>query len=86
VLRKSTPHAEDDSSLNVPNNVSVSALRTAIVLTGNNTYASAINFPTGNGQSASLTLSAPPGPGATFSARAAIGRKQWAGVVVHLIR
>jgi hypothetical protein len=56
VLRKSTPHAEDDGSLNVPNNASVSALRTAIVFTGNNTYASAINFPTGNGQSASLTL------------------------------
>jgi hypothetical protein len=149
----------ENGSLNVPNNANVSASRTAIVFTGNNTYASAINFPTGNGQSASLVLSAPTdatnpwqgvalyedpkltyqvdnrwGPGATFSADglvylgnsnvvtdgnttsnnspcskfvmnsfttnghvdldlqqqvsacSAIGLKQWAGVVVHLIQ
>jgi Putative Flp pilus-assembly TadE/G-like len=149
----------ENGSLNVANNANVSASRTGIVLTGNNTYASAINFPTGNGQNASLSLSAPTdasnpwqgvalyqdpkltyqvdnrwGPGANFSADglvyignsnvvtdgntgsnnspcskfvmnsfttnghvdldlqqqvtacSAIGLKQWAGVVVHLIR
>lgn len=49
----------ENGSLNVPSNANVSAARTAIVLTGNNSYASAINFPTGNGQNATLTLSAP---------------------------
>jgi Flp pilus assembly protein TadG len=49
----------ENGSVNIANNASVSALRTGIVLTGNNSYASSINFPTGNGQNASLTLSAP---------------------------
>ena len=34
-------------------------MRTAIVMTGNNSYPSTINFPQGNGKSASLALSAP---------------------------
>jgi hypothetical protein len=149
----------ENGSLNIGNGANISAARTGIVLTGNNSYASAVNFPSGNGNSASLFLSAPTdssnpwqgvafyqdpaltnqvdnrwGPGATFSADglvylgnsnvvtdgntgsnnslcskfvmnsfttnghveldlqqqvsacSAIGLKQWAGVVVHLIR
>ena len=49
----------ENGSVNVPNGANVSALRTAIVMTGSNSYASTVNFPTGNGQSATLSLSAP---------------------------
>jgi Flp pilus assembly protein TadG len=49
----------ENGSLTVANNANVSATRTGIVMTGNNSYASSVNFPTGNGQTASLTLSAP---------------------------
>ena len=49
----------ENGSLTVAHDSSISTSRTAIVMTGNNSYASQINFPTGNGQSASLSLSAP---------------------------
>jgi Flp pilus assembly protein TadG len=49
----------ENGSLTIANNASISTSRTAIVMTGNNSYPSQINFPTGNGQSASLSLSAP---------------------------
>lgn len=49
----------ENGSLIVTNGSSVSTVRTAIVMTGDNNYPSSINFPTGNGQSASLSLSAP---------------------------
>jgi Flp pilus assembly protein TadG len=148
----------ENGSLNIADGASVSISRTVVVLTGNNSYASSVNFPNGNGKSASLTL-APPldaanpwqgvalyqdptltnnvdnkwGPGASFSADglvylgnsnvvtdgntsssnakcskfvlnsfvtngkvnldfdqsvtscAAIGLKQWGGIVVHLV-
>ena len=51
----------ENGKLNVANNANISTKRTAIVLTGNNNYASNIDFPTGNGQSATLTLSPPTG-------------------------
>ncbi len=47
----------ENGSLNIANNASISAVRTTIVMTGNNTFASRVNFPTGNGMSASLSLS-----------------------------
>jgi hypothetical protein len=49
----------ENGSLTVSNGSSISASRTAIVMTGDNNYPSSVNFPTGNGQSASLSLSAP---------------------------
>jgi hypothetical protein len=53
----------ENGALNVANNASVSTLRTAIVMTGNTTTASQVNFPNGNGQSATLSLSPPLTPG-----------------------
>ena len=41
------------------NDANISTKRVAIVLTGNNSYASKINFPNGNGHAATLTLSPP---------------------------
>ena len=149
----------ENGGLSIANGSNISTSRTAILLTGNNSYASSINFPTGNGQSAALSLSAPTdsadpwqgialyqdpqltyrvddrwGPGANFNAEglvylgnsnvvtdgntgsndsqcskfvmnsfttngsvdldlrqqvnacAAVGLKQWTGVVVHLTR
>ncbi len=64
-LTGSTPSSDtvivvENGSVNVANNASISTKRTALVLTGTNTSApSAINFPNGNGQSATLTLSPP---------------------------
>lgn len=49
----------ENGSLNVASGANISTMRTAIVLTGDNSYASQINFPTGNGQTATLALSAP---------------------------
>jgi hypothetical protein len=49
----------ENGSLNIENSASVSMSRTAVVLTGSNSYPSAINFPNGNGQAASLILSPP---------------------------
>jgi hypothetical protein len=52
----------ENGSLNVANNASVSVARMAIVLTGDNTVPSAVNFPNGNGKQAKLTLSPPLDP------------------------
>lgn len=49
----------ENGRLILANNAAVTAARTAIVLTGNNTVASYLDFPNGNGQGASLTLSPP---------------------------
>jgi hypothetical protein len=49
----------ENGSLNIANNASVSIARTVVVLTGSNSYSSSVNFPNGNGNSASLTLSPP---------------------------
>lgn len=149
----------ENGSLNISDNASISIARTAVILTGDNSFPSTVNFPTGNGKAAKLSL-APPldadnpwqgvalyqdpkltksvdnkwGPGADFNADglvylgnsnvvtdgntassnakcskfvmnsfttngkvslnfdqsiascAAIGLKQWGGVVVHLIK
>jgi Flp pilus assembly protein TadG len=49
----------ENGSLNIDDNASINTLKTAIVMTGNNTVASSINFPNGNGKSATLSLSPP---------------------------
>ena len=49
----------ENGSLKFSPGATISAARTAIILTGNNTQASAIDFPNGNGQSATLALSPP---------------------------
>ena len=49
----------ENGSLNVANNASINTVKTAIVMTGDNSAASSINFPNGNGKSASLSLSPP---------------------------
>lgn len=49
----------ENGSLNLASGANIATMRTAIVLTGDNSYASQINFPTGNGQTATLSLSAP---------------------------
>jgi hypothetical protein len=49
----------ENGALTLANNASVSTLRTVIILTGNSTGASAIDFPNGNGQRATLSLSPP---------------------------
>ena len=66
-LTGSTPTADaliviENGSLNVANNAAVSVARTGIVLTGDNSVASAVNFPNGNGKTGSLTLSPPLDP------------------------
>ncbi|HZP74629.1 MAG TPA: pilus assembly protein TadG-related protein [Pseudolabrys sp.] len=53
----------ENGSLNLGNSANVSTVGTAIVLTGNDNHASAINFPNGNGQSATLALSPPTSSG-----------------------
>ena len=52
----------ENGSLTINNKASITALRTVFVLTGNNAHASSINFPTGNGHGATLTLSPPTDP------------------------
>jgi hypothetical protein len=52
----------ENGALNVGNSASVATLRTAIVMTGNTTNASVVNFPNGNGQSGTLSLSPPLSP------------------------
>ena len=49
----------ENGSLSMANNAAISTKRVAFVLTGNNSYASQINFPNGNGHAATLTLSPP---------------------------
>ena len=53
----------ENGSLNLANDAAISTKRVAIVLTGNNSYASTINFPNGNGHAASLSLSPPTSQG-----------------------
>jgi len=53
----------ENGSLTMADNAQVSAVRTAIVLTGNNAYPSSINFPNGNGKAATLSLSPPTSAG-----------------------
>jgi hypothetical protein len=52
----------ENGSVNITSGANITTARTALVLTGNNSYASQINFPKGNGQSATLSLSAPSDP------------------------
>jgi hypothetical protein len=47
----------ENGSLNIADKADVSISKTTMVLTGSNSYPSAINFPNGNGKSASLHLS-----------------------------
>jgi len=49
----------ENGTLTVTSGSSVSTSRTAIVMTGDNNHASFIKFPTGQGQAATLSLSAP---------------------------
>ena len=49
----------ENGSLNLDNHAVVSISKTSVVLTGSNAYPSSVNFPTGNGKSAKLTLSPP---------------------------
>jgi hypothetical protein len=49
----------ENGSLNIADSASISLLKTTVVLTGNNTVPSSINFPNGNGKSATLSLSPP---------------------------
>jgi len=52
----------ENGSVNVSSGANITTARTALVLTGSNSYASQINFPNGNGQGATLSLSAPSDP------------------------
>ena len=49
----------ENGGLTLANNASVSTLRTAIVMTGSGTTGGVIDFPNGNGHSATLSLSPP---------------------------
>jgi hypothetical protein len=49
----------ENGSITIANNASINTLRTAIVMTGNNSYASIIDFPNGSGKQATLSLSPP---------------------------
>jgi hypothetical protein len=63
-LTGSTPSTDtvivvENGSLIMANNASITATRTAFVLTGNNSVSSAVEFPNGNGKEATLTISPP---------------------------
>jgi len=47
----------ENGSLNLADNTVAAMSKTTVVMTGSNSYPSAINFPQGNGKTASLTLS-----------------------------
>ncbi len=51
----------EDGGLIIEDKAAISTARTAIVLTGNNSYSSRIEFPNGKGKAASLSLSPPTG-------------------------
>ena len=53
----------ENGSLNMANNAAISTKRVTFVLSGNNSYASQITFPNGNGHAATLTLSPPTNEG-----------------------
>jgi hypothetical protein len=61
----------ENGSLNVDSDAQISTARTAIILTGNNKYASAINFPNGKGHAATLSLSP------------VIGTGTWQGIALY---
>ena len=52
----------ENGSLIVDDKSSISTLRTAFILTGNNTKASSVVFPKGNGKASTLTVSPPTDP------------------------
>ena len=52
----------ENGSLIIDDKSSISTLRTTIILTGNNTKASSVVFPTGNGKASTLTVSPPTDP------------------------
>ncbi len=47
----------ENGNLTVANNATINTVRTTIVLTGDNSRASSVNFPNGNGHAATLSLS-----------------------------
>ena len=49
----------ENGSLNIANGASISSSRTTLILTGDNSVPSQINFPNGNGKAATLNLSPP---------------------------
>jgi Flp pilus assembly protein TadG len=49
----------ENGSLNIADKASINTLKTAIVMTGDNTVASSVNFPNGTGKLATLSLSPP---------------------------
>jgi hypothetical protein len=49
----------ENGSLIVQNNASINTTKTAIVLTGNNSFPATVQFPNGNGKTATLSLSPP---------------------------
>jgi Flp pilus assembly protein TadG len=53
----------ENGSLNVADGAQINTVRTAIVLTGSNKYASSINFPHGKGHAATLAVSPPTASG-----------------------
>jgi len=63
----------ENGDLIIPNGASISAVKTAIILTGDNSHSHKIDFPTGNGQSATLKLSGPTTAG-----------NPWQGVALYL--
>jgi Flp pilus assembly protein TadG len=62
----------ENGNLNIADGANVSTLRATIILTGNNTVPSAINFPNGKGHSATLSVSPSTDPG-----------NPWQGVSVY---
>ena len=64
----------ENGSLNLANNASINTKRVGFVLTGDNNYASSINFPNGSGHASTLTLSPPTRSGQSLAGRLALPR------------
>src|SRR5262249_22655402 len=62
----------ENGSINIANNAAISTARVSIVMTGDNTVASQINFPNGNGKVGSLAL-----------APSTDGSNPWQGVALY---
>src|SRR5262249_41026070 len=62
----------ENGSLNIADKAVINTLKTTIVMTGNNTVPSSINFPNGTGKQATLTLSPPTD-----------GTNPWQGVALY---
>jgi hypothetical protein len=58
----------ENGSLNVGDNVSINAVRTAFVLTGDNNSPANVNFPNGNGKTGNLSVSPPTNVGNPWQA------------------